>query len=216
MLRVRFPGIRFTFDFKFLYHPTGLKNILKHRLLLSRPDVVLISLPAMFAARAWRVNLVYEMAPELVDTARSFMQTIESRVRGSNIPQQTTMLDKAFALRRPIAIEDYESLVEQAVAECKRASSCRIVLMGPGRFNEDTAEDYPVHSPELWSSVNEMVLRVGKRLDVAVINAQAALDEYGAEVFIPNNHRWSEYGHEIIAREVESALASHVTDLGLK
>jgi hypothetical protein len=39
------------------------------------------------------------------------------------------------------------------------------------------------------------------------------LAEYGGEVFTPNNHRWSEYGHEIIAREVESALASQVTDL---
>jgi len=213
MLRVRFPGLRFKFDFKFLYHPTGLKNILKHRLLLYRPDVVLINLPAMFAARAWRVNLVYEMAPELVDTARSFMQTIEARVRGSAVPEQATMLDKAFALRRPIAIEDYEKLVEQAVAECKAASSCRIVLMGPGRFNEDTIEDYAVHSPELWSSVNEMVQRIGKRLDVAVVNVQAALGEHGGEVFIANNHRWSEYGHEIIAREVEAALASQVTHL---
>lgn len=213
MLRVRFPGLSFKFDFKYLYHPSGLKTILKHRLLLSRPDVALINLPAMYAATAWRVNLVYEMAPELVDTARSFMQTIESRMRGSNQPQQTTVLDKAFAIRRPISIDEYEKLIEEAVAECKRASSCRMVLMGPGRFNEDTCEDYAVHSPELWASVNEMVLRVGKRLGVAVINAQDALAEYGGEVFTPNNHRWSEYGHEVIAREVESALASQVAEL---
>lgn len=213
MLRVRFPSVNFRFDFKFLYHPSGLKAILKHRLLLSRPDVALINLPAMYAARAWRVNLVYEMAPELVDTARSFMQTIESKIKGSNEPQQTTMLDKAFAIRRPISIDEYERLIEEAVADCKRASSCRIVLMGPGRFNEDSLEDYTVHSPELWSSVNEMVLRVGKRLDVAVINAQEALAQYGAEVFTPNNHRWSEYGHEVIACEVHSVLAARVQEL---
>ena len=213
MLRMRFPGLTFKFDFKYLYHPSGLKAILKHRLLLSRPDVALINLPAMYAARAWRVNLVYEMAPELVDTARSFMQTVEAKIRGSNEPQQATMLDKAFAVRRPISIDEYESLVQEAVENCKRASSCRIVLMGPGRFNEDSIEDYAVHSPELWSSVNEMVLRVGKRLDVAVINAQEALAEYGGEVFTRNNHRWSEYGHEVIAREVESALASQVAKL---
>jgi hypothetical protein len=213
MLRVRFPGLTFKFDFKFLYHPRGLKAILKHRLLLSRPDVALINLPAMYTARPWRVNLVYEMAPELVDSARSFMQTIEARARGSKQRQQATMLDKAFTIRPPISIEEYESLIEEAVADCKRASSCRIVLMGPGRFNEDTIEEYAVHSPEVWSSVNEMVMRVGKRLDVAVINAQAALAEYGAEVFIPANHRWSEYGHEVIAREVEAALATQVSDL---
>jgi hypothetical protein len=213
MLRVRFPGLSFKFDFKYLYHPSGLKAILKHRMLLSRPDVALINLPAMYAATAWRVNLVYQMAPELVDTARSFMQKIEAKIRGSNQPQQTTMLDNAFATRRPISIGEYENLIQEALGDCKRASSCRFVLMGPGRFNEDTIEDYAVHSPELWSSVNQMVLRVGKRLDLAVINAQEALADYGGEVFTPNNHRWSEYGHEVIAREVESALASQVTEL---
>jgi hypothetical protein len=210
MLRVRFPGLTFKFDFKFLYHPTGLKAILKHRLLLSRPDVALINLPAMYAARAWRVNLVYEKAPELVDTARSFMQTIEAKMRGRNDRQQATMLDKAFAVRRPISICDYERLIHDAVDDGKRVSQCRIVLMGPGRFNEDSIEDYAVHSPELWASVNQMVLRVGKRLGVPVINAQEALEEYGGEVFMPRNHRWSEYGHEVIAREVESALALQV------
>jgi hypothetical protein len=85
--------------------------------------------------------------------------------------------------------------------------------MGPGRFNDDTHEDYPVHSPELWSSVNRMVSRVGERLGVPVIDVQEALSEYGSEVFILNNHRWSEYGHEIIAREVESAVGSQVNGL---
>ena len=56
-------------------------------------------------------------------------------------------------------------------------------------------------------------LETRERLDVAVINAQEALAEYGSDVFTPNNHRWSEYGHEIIAREVESALASQMTEL---
>lgn len=213
MLRVRFPGLRFNFDYKYLYHPGGLKAILKHRLLLSRPDVALINLPAMYAARSWRVNLVYEMAPELVDTARSFMQRIEGKVRGDNERHQTTMLDKAFAVRRPISLEEYETLIEEALKDARESSSCRIVLMGPGRFNEDTIEDYAVHSPELWSSVNQMVMRVGKRLGVAVIDAQAALTDHGAEVFTPSNHRWSEYGHEVIAREVEAALASQIAEL---
>jgi hypothetical protein len=213
MLRVRFPGLSFKFDYKYLYHPAGLKTILKHRLLLTRPDVALINLPAMYAARSWRVNLVYEIAPELVDTARSFMQKIEGKVRGDNKQHQATMLDKVFAVRRPITIEEYETLVEDAVRDCKSASSCRIVLMGPGRFNDDTIEEYAVHSPELWSSVNRMVLRVGQRLDVPVIDVHEALAEYGGEVFTPSNHRWSVYGHEIMAREVEAVLASQVAEL---
>jgi hypothetical protein len=58
-----------------------------------------------------------------------------------------------------------------------------------------------------------MVLRVGERLDVPVINAQDALSEFGAEVFTDSNHRWSAYGHEIIAREVQTVLAGQIPDL---
>ena len=213
MLRARFPGLRFKFDYKFLYHPSGLKAILTHRVLLSRPDVVVINLPAMFAARAWRLNLVYEMAPELVDTARSFMQKVEARVKRSSGQQSSTILDRVVAVRQPISLEEYERVVQEALRECRRASSCSIVLIGPGRFNEDTAEDYPLHSPELWSSVNQMILRIGRQLNVPAVNAQAALAEYEGEVFIPRNHRWSEFGHEVVAREVEAVVASQIAQL---
>ena len=137
MLRARFPGLRFKFDHKFLYHPTGLKAILKHRMLLSPPDVLIINLPAMYAARPWRVNLVYETAPELVDTARSFMQKIEAKVKGSSQPQASTILDGLFAIRQPLSLNEYENTVEEALRECQRASSCSIILIGPGRFNVD-------------------------------------------------------------------------------
>jgi len=213
LLRARFPGLRFKFDYKFLYHPSGLKAILKHRVLLSRPDVVIINLPAMYAATAWRVNLVYETAPELVDTVRSFMQKVEAKVKGSRGRQASTILDSLFAIRQPLPLDEYERLVQEAILECKRASSCSIVLIGPGRFNEDSAEEYAVHSPELWSSVNQMVLRIGRRLNVPAVNAQDALAEYEGEVFIPNNHRWSEFGHEVVAREVEAVVASQVVQL---
>jgi hypothetical protein len=167
----------------------------------------------MFAATTWRVNVIYEMAPELVDTARSFMQKIEAKLKGNAGPEAGTTLDRAFALRPPISISEYESLIQEAVESCHRRSNCRVVLMGPGRFNEDSIEDYAVHSPELWSSVNEMVRSVGKRLNVPVINVQDALGDDAGEVFLPKNHRWSELGHEIVAREVEAALALQVAQL---
>ena len=215
MLRTRFPGLRFKFDLKFLYHPIGLKAILKHRVLLSRPDVVIISLPAMYAATTWRVNMVYEMAPELVDTARSFMQKVEAKAKGLSGQQASTLLDGLFARRQPISLDEYERVVQEALQECKRTSSCSVVLIGPGRFNEDSAEVYAEHSPELWSSVNQMVLRIGRRLNVPAVNVQEALAEYGNEVFAPNNHRWSEFGHEVVAREVEAVVASQVGKLTL-
>jgi hypothetical protein len=206
--------LRLKFDLKYLYHPLGLKAILKHRLATTGPDLAVINLPAMFAATAWRVNLIYEMAPELVDTARSFMQKIEGRIKGRiGPPDQHTILDRAFAVHAPLPLDKYERLVCEAVEFCQHYSACRVVLMGPGRFNEDTIETYAVHSPELFSAVNQMVLRIGQRRNVPVINAQGALSEYGGEVFTPNNHRWSEYGQVVIAREVESVLASQISDL---
>ena len=105
MLNNRFPGVEFQFDLKFLYHPVGLKAILRHRVLFSKPHVAVISLPAAFASTTWRVNRVYEIAPELVDTARSFLQKIAKALHHIEHPRTaSTMLDKAFAIRPPISI----------------------------------------------------------------------------------------------------------------
>jgi hypothetical protein len=219
LLKTRFPGLRFKYENKYFYHPTGLKTLLKHRLLFSRPDIVVIGLPAMFAATRWRVNLLYQIAPEVVDTARSFMQKVESRfMETDKWSQPAQMAERGSALspsvvHAPLAIDEYERLVEEGIQVCKDTASCRVALMGPGRFNEDTIEKYQIHSPELWAAVNQMILRVGKRMGVAVINAQEALSEYGGEVFLPGNHRFSTYGHEVVAREVESVLAAQVASI---
>jgi hypothetical protein len=85
--------------------------------------------------------------------------------------------------------------------------------MGPGRFNEDTKDNYAIPSPSLWPSVNEMVGRIGKSTNTAVIDVQSALSEHGGEVFLPNNIRWSRVGHQIVAREVECVLASQIMSL---
>jgi len=209
-LRIRFPQINFLFGSKFLYHPIGLQAVLSHRLTLASPDIIIISVPAAFAATAWRVSRVYEIAPELVDTARSFLQKLRAKM-GDGTIHRTTPLDKLFSTHPPLAIDDYERLIEAGVRYCQ-ANSCRVILMGPGRFNEDSYEEYQ-QSPALWSSVNQMVARLGQRMKVSVIDAQEALGEYGGEVYLPNNHRWSAFGHEIVSREVESILAREIPKL---
>jgi hypothetical protein len=216
MLKARFPGVNFKYDLKYLYHPRGLKAILKRRLLLTRPDIVVIGLPAMFAATHWRVNMIYEIAPEIVDTARAFMQKIDARRGHEAAGPAEALLNKTFAVHAPLALNEYERLVEEAILSSRSSSDCRFVLMGPGRFNEDTNEDYPIHSPELWASVNQMILGLGKRLGVPVINSHEALEDYGSEVYNPNNHRWSPYGHEVMAREVETVLTSQIKALRLE
>jgi hypothetical protein len=213
MLRTQFPGVRFRIDLKNLYYPTGLKAILRHRLRFARPDVIVIGLPAMFAATEWRVNMIYDIAPELVDTARTFMRRIEAAVamRPSYPQVQTTLLDKTFARKKPLPLPEYESLVSDAIADAKQASGCSLILMGPGRFNEDTGEVYELHSPGVWSGVNEMLARVAKRFDIPFIDVHGALGDHGGEVFRPANHRFSAFGHEVVAREVTRVIAAQVS-----
>ncbi|MEK6410671.1 MAG: hypothetical protein AABN34_27410 [Acidobacteriota bacterium] len=212
-LEARFPQLELQLDLKQLYHPKGLKAILRHRLLLSRPDIVVISVIGSFAAVYTRVNLLYEMAPEIVDTARSFLQKVEAKRSGTgDLVKSNTPIDKLFALHPPLALDEYERLIMEGIELC-RTSACRVVLMGPGRFNEDTNENYAIPSPSLWPSVNEMVGRIGKSTNTAVIDVQSALSEHGGEVFLPNNIRWSRVGHQIVAREVERVLASQIMSL---
>src|SRR5689334_3866589 len=78
-LAARFPHLTVNFDLKYLYHPVGLKRILEHRLMMTNPDVVVISVSAIYVASGWRVGYIYEIAPEVLDTARSFMQKVEAK-----------------------------------------------------------------------------------------------------------------------------------------
>jgi hypothetical protein len=68
----------------------------------------------------------------------------------------------------------------------------------------------------LWSSVNQMILRVAQRRGLPVINAQEALSEHGGEVFITSNHRYSRVGHEVVGREVARVLAPEIRILSLE
>jgi hypothetical protein len=209
----RFPQLRLRLDLKHLYHPKGLKAILKHRLLFSRPDITVISVIATFAAAYTRVNLVYEIAPEVVDTARSFLQKLEAKRSGrGGTVKADTPIDKLLSWQPPLALDEYARLIEEGVELCQ-AAGCRVVLLGPGRFNEDGVDGYTIPSPALWSSVNEMVRGLSKAKGVTMVDTTGALSEYGGEVFMPNNIRWSPFGHRLVAREVEQAIASEIIPL---
>ena len=72
MLKTRFPGLSFKYAKKYLHHPTGLKPHLRRRLLLTKPDIVILSLPAIFASTPWRVSLLYQIAPEVIETGSAW------------------------------------------------------------------------------------------------------------------------------------------------
>jgi hypothetical protein len=55
-----------------------------------------------------------------------------------------------------------------------------------------------------------MVRRVSATLDVPVVDVMGSLGEFGGEVFIPNNIRWSRFGHQVVARELERVLAGEI------
>lgn len=209
----QFPQLKIKYSGKHLHHPKGLKAILNHRLMVSRPDIVVISAIASFAALYTRVNLLYEMAPEVMDTARDFLQKIQSAVTGTAVHlKPETSLDKLIAFHPPLEIDEYEQIIDKGVEMCK-SSGVRVVVVGPGRFNEDVRDNYSIPSgqlPGVFSSINEMVRRVGKRAGIPVIDAQGALSEHSGEVFLRDNIRWSQFGHQLVAKELERVLASEI------
>jgi hypothetical protein len=214
-LKARFPDLDIKLDLKHLNHPNGLKAILRHRLLLAKPDIVVISVPASFAILHWRVNLIYEIAPEVIDTTRSFLQKIDAKIKGQYGGQATEkLLNKLSAVHPPLPLDQYERLIQEGI-EMSQAAGCRAVIFGPGHFNEDSNEGYPPSAPRLWSSVNAMVRCLSVKYAVPLINAAEALAEHSGEVFLPNNVRFSRYGHEVVARETESVLGAQIAALKL-
>jgi len=218
-LSTRFPELDFRFDLRMLFHPKGLKALLRYRLAAFKPDIVVLTALATFTATPWRTGVLYEIAPEIVITARSFVRKLDARFRGLVFDQLLNKtLDKTLGLRPhvvhpPLALDEYERLLEDGINQCRRTKSRRVVLMGPGGFNEDTKMNFALQSPKLWAAVNQMVLNLGKRLDVPVINAQEALHEYSGEVYLPDDHKFSVRGQGVVAREVEAVLADQVIKL---
>ena len=219
-LSARFPELNFILQHGMVFHPKGIKALLRYRLATFKPDIVVLTALATFTATKWQTGLIYELAPEVVDTARSFMQTIDAKLRSGT--KFGKLLDKTLvqthALRPrtvhpPLQLDEYERLLEEGIKQCRQKKSRRVVLLGPGGFNEDTEMDFALQSPELWASVNEMVISLGRRLKVPVINAQEALHEYSGEVYLPNEHKFSLFGQGVVSREVEAVLADQVVAL---
>jgi hypothetical protein len=214
-LATRFPELNFIFDLRVLTHAKGLKSLLRYRLAAFKPDIAVINAIATMAATHWRSSLLYEIAPEIMVTARSFLEKLDREIgRGATFGK---LLERTKGLRPqvlhpPLQLDEYERLLEDGINQC-RTNSCRAVLMGPGGFNEDTKKKFKLQSPKLFASVNQMVLGLGKRLDVPVINAQEALYEYSGEVFLRDEHRFSVFGQEVVAREVEAVLTAQVAAL---
>ena len=214
MLAARFPHFDFKFDRKYVYHPKGLKAILQHRLPVTAPDIVVIAVSGIFAASPWRVNMIYEIAPEVIDTARSFLQKVDAKIKGQYRGKATEkLLDSIFSWHPPITLAEYEKLLEEAVLMCRNTTRAGVVLIGPSRFDEDTNEGYALQSPELWRSVNQMVLRLGARMRVPVLDTQDLFADFGPEVVVSGTVKYSRYGHQVVAQEIQRILGAEVAAL---
>jgi hypothetical protein len=214
LLQTRFPSIDFEIDFRPLLHPSGLKPLLKTAIAL-KPDIIFLSLPAIFAAIPFRVNSLYLLSPDIMNLARTFVRKIEASVRRDS--RFAKVFEKKSVLmptmvRPALQVNDYERLIEEAVIYCQKSSECKLVLMGPGGFNEDT-KDIDEMTPELFQTLNEAIIRLGKRLGVAVVNANDAMAEQDQKVFLRDNQRWSADGHRVMAQELTSVLASEILKL---
>lgn len=215
-LSARYPQISFVFETKMLFHPKGLKAMLRYRLPTFRPDIVVITALATYAATQWRTGILYELAPELVVTARSFIEKLDAKLRRGPTfgALLNRTLDGTYALRPhvvhpPLRLDEYEQLLEDGINQCRRGTR-RVVLMGPGGFNEYNKNDFEFQSPKLWSEVNQMVHGLGQRMNVPVINTQDALHEHDGDVFLREDHKFSRKGQAVVAREVEAVLATEV------
>lgn len=213
-LSTRFPQLNFIFEIRVLNHPKGLKALVRYRLAEFKPDIVVINVLASFTATHWGASIFYEIAPEIMVAARSFLSRIDAKIRREPTFEKLANKLRPQVMHPPLQVDEYEQFLEDGINQCRRTNSCRVALLGPGGFNEDdTKNDFKLQSPKLWSTVNQMVLNLGKRLDVPVINAQEALHEYSGEVFLRNDHRFSQYGQVVVAREVETVLAAQVAAL---
>jgi len=211
-LESRFPHLAFNFNLKYLYHPVGLKPILAHRLMVSNPDFVIIFVSAIFVASSWRVNYIYEIAPEVIDTARSFMQKVEARTKREYV-RSKTLLDNLLTRRAPLSIDEYRNYLREGIETCRTSNIRSVVLMGPSYFDEDTHEGYALESPEVWLSVNRMVLALGEEMNVPVIDTQGLLIDCGRESRLPHSIKYSPFGHTMVALEVDRVLGAMVSSL---
>lgn len=214
-LRAEFPGVKFEVGLKPLAHPAGLKPLVRASLSLFKPDLMIVSLPGIFATAPRPVNLVDMIAPEVLYTARSFLFKVRSRIRSDSkfwrlYGKTPSLLPRS--VYAPVEIDRYRQLVEEAVAYCQESSRCQIILIGPGGFNEDAKDDWlpPI---DKYDAVSEMTLDVGRQLNVPVINATEIMAAQDGSVYQPGSNNWSESGHRVMAREIGYVLAARVRDI---
>jgi hypothetical protein len=209
----RFPQTTFKIHVTQLAHPRGLKALLRARVVLFRPDIVVVSLPAYFTSIPTRVDLLTHLAPELMVTARSFLQKVDARTgRNGKLEQLAKRTARPTAFYQPLDLEEYERLAADALRHCMNTSTCRIVLVGPGGFNE-YSEAGTLKSPADHEAVNEMVIRLGHKLGLPVVDVSGLIGQYDSSVFLPASHAWSLRGQQLASSEIASVLALQVSAL---
>lgn len=216
MLKTQFPATVFHTSVYPFIHPTGLLPLLKS-VLSARPDIILLSVPATFASSTWRGNALYLQAPDVMMMARAFLRKIEPGLK-RNLRLWRLYERKSLLLPTSVCpavtAEEYERLLTEAISYSQQQSSARLVLLGPGGFNEYvSANDGTISTPELGTTINQMVLRVGQRMKLPVINAYDFMADQRTEVYLPENHRWGLEGHQVMSREICAVFASEVRNL---
>lgn len=211
-LRLHYPGINFQIVVQPLRHPQGLAALLK-TFLREQPDLLFLSLPGLFASLPSRVNLLYHQAPDVIPLARAFLQKLQERSKHDSLLRRLLGVRSKWIpwkIVPPLSLSAYEETVREALVYCQTHSACRVLVMGPGGFNE-YSEDGNQTSPELATALNQMLLRVTQEMKMAFINAHELMAEQTSDVYLTASHRWSEQGHAIVARAMESIIAAEIT-----
>jgi hypothetical protein len=214
LLVARYPALHFEVVTEQMSDPVGLVPLLRASLPRYRPDILVLSLAAAYAVGRRQISYLHAFAPELVQAATPFMRRVQASVASSARLSHLFLKKSALlpgATLPPLGLDEYERLIVEVVEYARQASDARVILMGPGRFNEDTRDHYARRSsPEHLAAVNRMVFAVGERFGLPVIDTQGALGEGGSAAFLPDAIHWSRYGQELVAREVEAVIAAQV------
>lgn len=215
-LKTRFPQLNIVWDRHRLMHPAGLLPRLRASLGSFQPDIMVVNFAAVYAAVPLRMSMIAMMAPDVLHSARAFLHRVEARLRtDSAFARMIRQRSKITPIKmyQPVKVDEYQRLATEALEFCKENSSCRLVLMGPGGFNEYGQRNCPLYLPDLWAAVNLMVTTLGRRFGLPVANPHDMMESLGSAVYVPDSDLWSAHGHQLVAREVENVVAGQILAL---
>lgn len=217
------PGLRVRVVAEPFYHPAELQRVLERLLRSVQPDLVVIDVAGWLVANGptavdlsrlpWGVRSAYDRVRHLRSVSyglaarwpggRGLVMGVQASGRAV-VDGPLRFLVKRYP--RP-SLEEYERLLEEAVALVTRQPGCELVLQGPSSFNP--AETDPACVPEsvvLYRAVNDLARRVAAMHGVTFVDRMSLINSADGDMFLPGSTRLSDRGHQLTGHAVAETL----------